>query len=245
MFGFLKRYISKDKYYYNLIWKVLGVVPSNIELYKLALIHRSASIDADGHHLNNERLEFLGDAILQAITSELVFVSNPDFSEGEMTVVRSRLVSRANLNALAKHMNLENNIAVKPYSLLKTNSSILGDAFEAIVGALYLDKGYYKTSDVVFNLLQANSNISQVVNTERDFKSRIIEWAQKEHLDYKFETNKSENFTEASPSFVTNLYISSELKGVGTARNKKTSEQRAASKLYTELVNSGKIEKED
>ncbi len=245
MIGFLKRHFSKDKYYYNIIWEMLGVVPSNIELYKLALIHRSASIEIDGHLLNNERLEFLGDAILQAISSEQVFISNPYADEGEMTRIRSRLVSRANLNSIARHMKLDRNMVVRPYSLIRTNSSILGDAIEAMVGAMYLDMGYYKTTDVVLNLLQHNSNVSQVAHTERDFKSRIIEWAQKEHLDFEFRTKPSENFSEASPSFVTELYVNSEVKGVGTARNKKTSEQRAASQLYKKLIEAGEIEKED
>lgn len=244
MIGFLKRRFSKDRYYYNLIWDMLGIVPSNIELFKLALIHRSATVEVDGRSMNNERLEFLGDAVLETISSEMVFISNPDADEGELTKIRSRLVSRENLNILAKHLGLDKAIHAKPISLIHTKSSILGDAMEALVGALYLDAGYNKTCDVVMNLMSNRQNIFQVVNTERDFKSRIIEWAQKEHLVFEFRTVPSPSFTEVDPSFTTELYVAGKIRGIGNGRNKKTSEQKAARQYYSVLVGEGKIEEE-
>jgi len=244
MIGFLKRKFSKDRYYYNLIWDMLAIVPSNIELFKLALIHRSASVEIDGKLMNNERLEFLGDAVLETISSEMVFISNPDADEGELTRIRSRLVSRENLNILAKHLELDKAVHARPLSLIQTKSSMLGDAMEAIVGALYLDAGYNKTCDVVMRLMSSRQNIFQVVNTERDFKSRIIEWTQKEHLSFEFKTEPSPSFTAVDPNFTTELIVDGKVKGIGNGRNKKTSEQRAARQLYTVLVNEGKIEEE-
>lgn len=223
---------------------MLGVVPSNIELFKLALIHRSASVELDGKLMNNERLEFLGDAVLETISSEMVFISNPDADEGELTKLRSRLVNRDNMNVLAKHLGLDKAVYAKPISLIHTKASILGDAMEAVIGALYLDMGYNRTCEIVMNLMNNRQNIFQVVTTERDFKSRIIEWAQKEHMSFEFKTVPSPSFTETDPSFRTELYVGGQLRGVASGRNKKTSEQKAAGQFYSVLVKDGKIEED-
>ena len=152
-----KLHHSRDKAYYKALDEIFGVCPNNIELYKLALIHRSASLFLDdGTPINNERLEFLGDAVLESIVSDYLFIEFPEQNEGFLTKLRSRIVSRASLNKLAVRIGLDRHIITQGnYSSQQKN--LYGDALEAMVGALYLDKGYDFTnrcsSDLLFRSL--------------------------------------------------------------------------------------------
>ena len=133
----LRRNFGKDKIFYRAIDDMFGFIPNNIELYKLALIHKSASVTLDnGQHINNERLEFLGDAVIESVSSDYLFIEFPDKNEGFLTQMRSKMVSRQSLNAVAKRIGLDDHVITN-----STNSSaqkhIYGDAFEAMMGAIY------------------------------------------------------------------------------------------------------------
>lgn len=228
----LKKY-GKNRHHYRLIHRIFGVWASNIELYKLALIHRSASIyiDADTA-INNERLEFLGDAVIETVVSELLFLEYPDMQEGELTQLRSKIVSRVSLNELGRKLGLRHEIVANAAGNGFSKQNMYGDAFEALCGALYLDKGYNKSNRVLIKLFDLYLDIDEILETEIDFKSRMIEWAQKEHKKMQFWTEKSVNYSESNPMYETVLMIDGEKWGYGCSRSKKESEQKAAGQAY-------------
>lgn len=236
MLGYFKRHYSKDRHFYKLFYRTLGITPSNIDLYKLALIHRSASVVLDdGSAINNERLEFLGDAVLGAIAASLAFINFPDMPEGILTQIRSKIVNRESMNSLAKKLMLHQEAIVSPPSIIMHQQNILGDAMEALIGAIYLDKGYDQTCKIMFKLIQDQMDLEHLLVTERDFKSRVLEWAQKQHTTIQFVTTNAPNHTEKSPLFQTTLIVDNQQKGFGTGRNKKLSEQQAARQLFESL----------
>jgi ribonuclease-3 len=176
--------MAKDKEFYSLLKKQLKISPDNQKLYELAFLHRSASITlSDGSIVNNERLEFLGDAIIDAVVADYLFRKFPNEREGFLTRMRSRIVNRAHLDSIASQMGLVE--AVKSYA---TNTEtvkkrICGEAFEALIGAMYLDKGYEKTHKYITgHVLKNFINMEQLILTETDFKSRLIEWGQKNSM---------------------------------------------------------------
>ena len=147
----LRRNFGKDKVFYAAIDDMLGIVPHNIELYKLALIHKSASVTLDdGRQINNERLEFLGDAVIESVTSDYLFIEFPDKNEGFLTQLRSKMVSRQALNEVAKRIGLDEHVIVH-HSGGVSQKNIYGDAFEAMMGAVYLDQGYEFVNRLLIN----------------------------------------------------------------------------------------------
>ena len=157
MFDFLlrplRRNFGEDKRFYCAIDDMFGFIPNNIELYKLALIHKSASIVLDdGQHINNERLEFLGDAVIESVTSDYLFIEFPEKSEGALTQLRSKMVSRQSLNAVAKLIGLDDHVITNS-SNGASQKHIYGDAFEAMMGAIYLDQGYNFVKRLLINTI--------------------------------------------------------------------------------------------
>lgn len=237
--GLIKRNIGKDRYYYRVIHKIFGVTPDNIEIYKLALVHRSASVSVDGSKsgpvMNNERLEFLGDAVIETIVSDMLFIDYPQMNEGEMTKLRSRIVSRQTLNQLAIDIGLSDEIIAQGSIISAHKQNLFGDAFEAMIGALYLDKGYNLTNRVLIdNIIDKHIDIEEMTQTERDFKSRMIEWAQKNRKRIEFVTTFAPDHSEYNPSFETILKIENTNTnlGYGSGHSKKESEQRAAKQAF-------------
>ena len=165
---------------------VIGIRPGNLEIYLTALTHRSASSNVmEGHNLNNERLEYLGDAVLDAIMAEFLFKKYPLKFEGELTEMRSKLVSRERLGQLSRKMHLNELITINPNAHAKSAG---GDAFEALVGALFLDKGYEKTKQIVLKkIFENNYNLDEIVKEDVNFKSKIINWAQHNHKKVVFD----------------------------------------------------------
>ncbi len=167
---------------------ILGFYPRNLSVYKLAFSHRSASPSAvNGMQLTNERLEYLGDAILGAIVADMLFRRFPFRDEGFLTEMRSRIVSREHLKNLALKIGLD--------KYVKTNSgpgmyrSMYGDAFEALIGAIFLDKGYKTTEKFVVNrIFSLHIDLNEIEKSDTNFKSRIINWAQREKKNLVFET---------------------------------------------------------
>ena len=142
IYALFKSRYGKDRAYYKILKTIFGIVPNNIELYKLALIHRSASLFLeDGTPINNERLEFLGDAVIETIVSDFLFIEYPEEKEGVLSQLRSRIVSRSSLNRLAIEIGLDRHIIAQG-NIPVLQKHIYGDALEALFGAIYLDKGY-------------------------------------------------------------------------------------------------------
>lgn len=166
---------------------VFGLRIRHVDLYKTALTHRSSSENnAIVGKVNNERLEYLGDAMLSAVTADFLFHKYPMESEGVLTRMRSKLVNRARLNALAVKLGLHDMIR-KGCKL--NGDSVNGNAFEAVVGAIYLDQGYKKTYDVVINhIFLTHLDMETVYEEDDDYKSRLLIWAQKNKHKVQFNT---------------------------------------------------------
>ncbi len=210
----LKSFIRTDKYLFTpeksfvrQLKRILGFRPRNFKLYQLAFVHKSASqFIFNDTKLNNERLEFLGDAILDSLVAEYLFRRFPDKEEGFLTQTRSKLVNRDNLNHLAIKLGIGEMIVSKMSR--DNHKSVYGDTLEALIGALYLDKGYEKTKKIVLErIIQSDININRLLATEIDFKSRIIEWGQKNKKSVSF--TSFEEFEEQSnmPVFITHLFV--------------------------------------
>lgn len=225
----IRRNFGKDKRFYAAVDDMFGFIPNNIELYKLALIHKSASIVLDdGQHINNERLEFLGDAVLECVSSDYLFIEYPDKNEGFLTKLRSKMVSRQMLNEVAKRIGLDQYVITHSSNNI-SQKHIYGDAFEAMMGAIYLDQGYDFVNRLLINKLFVDYiKVDQLTQAETDFKSRLIEWCQKNHHSIHFETENDKTYSSTHPFFYSKVLIDNIEMGYGAGESKKEAEQRAA-----------------
>lgn len=225
----IRRNFGKDKMFYRAIDDMFGFVPHNIELYKLALIHKSASIVLDdGQHINNERLEFLGDAIIESVSSDYLFIEFPDKNEGFLTQLRSKMVSRQTLNSVAKRIGLDDYVITNA-ATGSSQKHIYGDAFEAMMGAIYLDQGYEFVNRLLINKIFAQYlKMETLAESETDFKSRLIEWCQKNHHTIYFATSHDKTYSATHPFFYSKVLIDNIEVGHGAGESKKEAEQRAA-----------------
>ncbi len=225
----IRRNFGKDKMFYRAIDDMFGFIPHNIELYKLALIHKSASVVLEnGQHINNERLEFLGDAIIESVSSDYLFIEFPDKNEGFLTQLRSRMVSRQALNGVAKRLGLDDYV-ITSASSSTSQKHIYGDAFEAMMGAIYLDQGYDFVNRLLINKIFTHYlKPESLAESETDFKSRLIEWCQKNHHSIHFATSHDKTYSTTHPFFYSKVLIDNIEVGHGTGESKKEAEQRAA-----------------
>lgn len=223
-----KYLFAPDKKFTRQLKRILGFRPRNFELYQLAFIHKSAShFVFNNTKVNNERLEFLGDAILDSLVAEYLFQKFPDKEEGFLTQTRSKIVNRDNLNHMAIKLGIGDMIISKMSR--DNHKSVYGDALEALIGALYLDKGYKRTKKIVLErMVQSYININRLLETEIDFKSRIIEWGQKNKKSINFSSFEEMDEQNNTPVFITHLIIVDDIVGRGSGNSKKEAEQNAA-----------------
>jgi ribonuclease-3 len=238
LFDFYKLYFSQDKAFLNKLKNILGFVPGNAALYKMAFRHRSvAKVLQNGTRSSNERLEFLGDAILGSVIAELLFKSYPYKEEGFLTEMRSKIVNRANLNQLARKMGFDQLIVFdqKMVNIQTKHHSMLGDAFEALIGAIYLDKGYNYTKDfLIKRIVKPYIDIHTLELTETNFKSKLIEWCQRQGKDFTFDMVEND-VGESAKLFTIKVVVDGEVYGVGRDYNKKNAEKLAAEKACEAL----------
>lgn len=229
-------YILDKRVFGSRLKKLLGFSPGNLRLYEIAFIHRSASFTLpDGKKVNNERLEYLGDAVLDAILSDYLFEKFPDASEGFMTKIRSRIVNREVLNQLAVSMGI-NNILVSNVNSAHPTRNLYGDALEALIGSIFLDKGFKKTKKLfIKKIFNKYLDLNVIVNTDTDFKSLVFEWVQKHKNNLIFTYNEEYDFNQKKSVFSTKLIIDKEELGEGHGSSKKEAEQEAASQALTRL----------
>ncbi|MRT94170.1 ribonuclease III [Ancylomarina sp. 16SWW S1-10-2] len=229
------RFFPKREFY-GLFFDLLGFSPNKIELYELAFLHKSASIPSeDGLPMNNERLEFLGDAILGSITADILYKYFPNKNEGFLTQIRSKIVSRESLNKLAITIGLDKQVMSNVN--LNNNKHIYGDAFEALIGAIFLDQGYIVTKTFVEDKIFRNHiNIEEVVSVETNFKSKLIEWSQKNKKDVVFDTRENGlDKVMKLPVFISEVEIEKNLMGKGIGASKKEAQQMAAKEALQHL----------
>lgn len=217
-----------DKLLKEKLKKILGFTPVDLPIYKSALKHiSSAGRDRKkGIRDSNERLEFLGDAILGSIIADHLFKLFPDKDEGFLSKMRSRIVSRNSLNQLSTTIGLNELIEV---SIRREESvDIYGNALEALIGAIYLDRGFNKTRDFVLDVLvKKYVNINEVVTTEDNYKSRIIEWGQKNKKQVTFELVREEG-QGLDKLFYVRVCVDDQVMAETMNRSKKKAEQLAA-----------------
>ena len=225
----MKLLFRKDKELYFQIYDILGFYPHNIELYQIALAHRSKMYkNHSGRAVNNERLEYLGDAVLETIVSDIVFKKFPRRREGFLTNVRSKVVQRSTLNLLAEKMGLSKLISLNTRPTTKRNN-IGGNAFEAFIGAVYLDRGFKKCYEFVDKrILGQYINLEALSKKEENFKSRLLEWSQKNKLRAEFKLENTEGENSNSPVFNTVILLEGKKAGKGRGYSKKESQQNAA-----------------
>lgn len=199
----------------------------------MAFRHRSVAIEVkNGTKNSNERLEFLGDAILGSVIAEILFKMYPYKDEGFLTEMRSKIVSRTNLNQLAKKLGLDEHIEYDNRMIGHNNKqgSLLGDTFEAMVGAVYMDKGYNFTRNfLISRIIKPHIDIHTLELTETNFKSKLIEWCQRHGKDISFEVIANDE-GENSKLFTIQICVDSEICAVGRDYNKKNAEKLAAEK---------------
>ena len=215
---------KEDQKIIKAILFLFGFEPVNINLYKLALLHKSKNKNE-----SNERLEYLGDAVLNLIVAEYLFKKYPYKDEGFLTKIRSKIVSRESLNDLGRKVGLKELINFKNVNEYSKNyNSIYGDALEAIIGAVYLDVGFeYCQEYIVKNIIIPYYNFDELVNKTHNFKSKILEWSQKEKKLIKFSTKKI-ILKNNSSQFESILIIENKEISKGFGSNKKSAEKDAS-----------------
>lgn len=225
----IKGLISKDKELTNFIKNVFGYYPENILVYKLALCHRSAATEEiKGMKISNERLEYLGDAVLSAVIADYLFRKFPNKEEGFLTEMRSRIVSRDHLNKLAEKLGFGKFIISANGN--NVYRSMSGDAFEAFVGAVYLDKGYNFVKKVIVNrIIKFHIDMDDMLNKDLNYKSKLIEWAQREKKQIEFVIVEEEGIGYKK-QYVVAAIIDQVSYGTGRDYAIKKAEQHAAEK---------------
>ena len=219
----------KDRESYFCFYKILGFFPRNIRFYEQALLHKSTSIRSEkGRPLNNERLEFLGDAILDAIVGDIVYKHFEGRREGFLTNTRSKIVQRETLNKLAVEIGLDKLVKYSTRSS-SHNSYMYGNAFEAFIGAIYLDQGYERCKQFMEKKILKNYiDLDKMSRKEVNFKSKLIEWSQKTKMEVSFELIEQFLDQDYNPMFHTEVRIEGLSAGTGTGYSKKESQQNAA-----------------
>ena len=226
----------KDKESYVCFYRMLGFYPHDIRYYEQALLHRSSSVKSDqGRLLNNERLEFLGDAILDAVVGDIVYQKFEGKREGFLTNTRSKIVSRESLNHVAEQIGLSKLIK---FSIRHAshNSYMGGNAFEALIGAIYLDRGYAYCQDFMeHRIIGPYINLNKISRKEVNFKSKFIEWAQKNKVEISFDLISQTLDEFNSPVFVSEILIEGIHACKGKGYSKKESQQVAAHETLNKI----------
>jgi ribonuclease-3 len=218
---------KKESYF--ALHKILGFFPNDISLYEEALLHKSSSREKhSGHYRNNERLEFLGDAILDAVVADIVFKKFKNKDEGFLTNTRSKIVKRETLDKISRELGL-NKLVISSTRFNSQKTHILGNALEAFIGAVYLDQGYRKTYRFVNEkIINTYLNIESLAKKEVNFKSKLLEWSQKSKVNMEFSILENFMDNENNPIFQSQALLNGLSAGVGTGFSKKESQQQAA-----------------
>ncbi|NLA24332.1 MAG: ribonuclease III [Bacteroidales bacterium] len=229
-------FCSKNKAYCYQLYLLLGFYPRNPEIYKIAFTHSSCGYLAkNGKQINNERLEFVGDAILDAIIADELFVKFPDADEGRLTLMRSQVVKRKSLDSLAIETGVADFIICKSENE-NNNSHIAGNAFEALIGAIYYDKGFKYCKKFINKIIKEYINLDSLVEKNEDFKSLLLNEANKRKWTVVFDTVENIEESEKDFHYCCSIIINDKFWVEGKEWNKKAAEQNAAKIAYKKIV---------
>ena len=219
----------KDRQSYLVFYRMLGFMPHDLKYYRVALLHKSNSLHKQkGRPVNNERLEYLGDAVLEAVVSDILFDRYSQKGEGFLTNTRSKIVQRETLNDLAVRMGLDKLTRFTQHSTTH-NNNMFGNAFEALVGAIYLDRGYaYCLRFIRDRIMRDYIDIEKMARLEQNHKSRLLEWCQRHKFVMAFNLVDQSVDAGNSPTFHSEAIIEGLVAGDGEGYSKKESQQNAA-----------------
>lgn len=230
---FYNLYFHRDRELARQLRNLVGFTPAHLKLFKLAFFHKSTFTTKDYAISNNERLEFLGDAVLSTIVGEYLFKKYPNSDEGFLTKMRSKIVKRNSLDEIADRMGLDRFLS--NFNQTKLSKSMLGNALEALVGAVYIELGYEGTRRYVVNrILRRYLDIHELESFDDNYKSQLLEWCQKNghSIEYKviakYKSDKRDKFKVA-------VYVDNRKLGTADDYNKKSAEQLASERAMTTL----------
>ncbi len=228
--SFLKN--KEEDIFFKRIKNLTGYKPKNISIYKIAFTHKSANkTDPNGNKINYERLEFLGDALLDASVTSFLFHNLPESREGELTQMRSKIVSRKHLNEIGKELDLIS-FAKKPTSKRKFSYNAHGDFFEALIAAIYLDRGYVIMDKFIKKkLISIYVDLDQLLGKISSYKSLFIEWCQKNQFNYEFIAYEDSGKSHVK-YFAVKLLVGNKIVGKSRATSKKKAEEIASRRAY-------------
>jgi len=232
----IRLFFDPKKESYFALKRILGFFPNDISLYEEALLHKSSSMrNLRGIYHNNERLEFLGDAILDAVVADIVFKKFKNQNEGFLTNTRSKIVKRETLDRISGKLGL-NRLLISAPRMPSQKNHILGNALEAFIGAVYLDHGYQKTYRFIEKrIISIFINIDALAQKEVNFKSKLLEWCQKYKVHMDFQVTECYIDKENNPFFQSQVLLNGLLAGAGEGYSKKESHQQAAQQALDKI----------
>ena len=235
--------------YFCFFYSLLGFCPSDISLYRLALQHRSThclkeiNVVTNCRIKDNERLEFLGDAVLNAAVSDIIYRHFPEQKEGFLTCTRSKIVQRDTMNRIAKEMGI-GRFLLAAQNISNFTANVYGNALEAIIGAIYLDQGYKRAKQFVWKkIIKPYLDLTEIAIEEINFKSHLLEWGQKYKIGITFSSVETPGRSAHNPLFSTEVIVGSKVISTGVGSSKKESQQRAA-EMALEKIRSHKNRRE-
>lgn len=227
-------YLSPQKAFVRSLTQLLGFIPSYMPFYERAFIHRTGEDKApDKYQINNERLEFLGDAILDATAAEFLFKKYPTQDEGFLTQMRSKLVNRKILNRIAEEMNFD--MFLRQFGAHNITTMMLGNALEAFIGSVYLDVGYDRTKAFIYNMFRRYVDVHELESLNDNYKSLLLEYCQRQHKKVSYEMVKQFRTKNNRERFQVSVTVGDEKIAVGEEYTKKSAEQVAAQKALIKL----------
>jgi ribonuclease-3 len=228
---FIKQHFTAQRSHYQPFRQVLNYRPRNLGLFQLAITHKSANRYSNNQPFNNERLEYLGDAVLNTVVADHLYHLYPHDREGFLTKMRSKIVSRETLNSVAKAMGLQQLIVSRLDD--QQGNNVLGDALEALIGAIFLDAGFEKTRKYILHqLINKYIDVRKFECLTFDYKSQLIEWSQKNDMNVVFEDVEQDSNNPQQPVFVSKVKLHEEILGCGTGHSKKEAQQKAAKEAF-------------
>lgn len=234
-FRIARQRVSSNRIFFSILRQILGFSPGNLSLYQLALRHRSSTSALErGVNKSNERLEFLGDAVLGTAAAHHLFKLFPFKDEGFLTRLRSRIVSRETMNQLARKIGLDELIEKRTHE--NSHKSINGDALEALIGAIYIDKGYDRACKfVIEKLIKPHLDIEEILSTEVDYKSRILEWATRKKIAVSFLVT-DEKRIKGKTQYQISLFLDGCEVSNAQGWSKKSAEQQASEAAFKKVT---------
>ena len=212
---------------------IVGFIPVNLTIFKLAFFHKSSSQEKSSPLRSNERLEYLGDAILSTIVAEYLFKKYPNGTEGFLTKMRSKIVKRKTLNQIADDMGLD--VILREYNDTRLSESMKGNALEALIGAIYLEKGYRQTKRIVVSrILRSYLDIHELEHHDDNFKSQLLEWCQKSGKDVDYRLKQKYKF-EKRDRFKIAVVVNGKEIAIAEDFSKKSAEQTASQRAIKAL----------